>query len=71
VVIAEETQARPLDVQPWVPANALIGLHCSLIDYVRRETLTGPPNQLRRRVRAQATKALTKLESGPGDYGIE
>jgi AcrR family transcriptional regulator len=71
-VIAEETRAKPSDVLPWVAANALIGLHRSLVDYVRRETLAGTRNpQLRRRLRAQANKALAKLEFGLGDYGIK
>lgn len=35
--IAEETGTHPSDVTPWVVAIALIGLHRSLIDYVRRE----------------------------------
>jgi AcrR family transcriptional regulator len=71
-VIAEETGASPSDVQPWVVANALIGLHRSLIDYVRRETLAGTPNRtLARNVRAQAKQALAALESGLADYGIK
>jgi AcrR family transcriptional regulator len=71
-LVAQETGTRPTDVQPWVVANALIGLHRSLIDYVRRETLAGTPNQkLRRDLRAQAKKALAGLEQGLGDYGIK
>ena len=71
-VIAEETGASPSDVQPWVVANALIGLHRSLIDYVRRETLAGTPNRtLARDVRPQAKQALAGLESGLADYGIK
>jgi len=61
VVIAEETRARPSDVQPWVAANALIGLHRSVIDYVRRETLTGSPDQ-QLRIRMRARSAWTELE---------
>jgi AcrR family transcriptional regulator len=71
-VIAEETGASPSDVQPWVVANALIGLHRSLIDYVRRETLAGTPNRtLARDVRPQAKQALAALASGLADYGIK
>jgi AcrR family transcriptional regulator len=70
--IAAETRARPSDVTPWVVANALIGLHRSLIDYVRREALAGTPNRkLARAVRAQAKKALAALETGLADYGIK
>ena len=70
--IAAEAGAHPLDVTPWVVANALIGVHRSLIDYVRRETLAGTPNRkLARDVRAQAKQALAALESGLADYGIK
>ena len=70
--IAEETGAHPADVQPWVAAHALIGLHRSLIDYVRRETLAGTPNRkLARDVRVQAKQALAALEGGLADYGVK
>jgi AcrR family transcriptional regulator len=69
--IAAETSSHPSDVRPWVVANALIGVHRSLIDYVRRETLAGTPNRkLARDVRAQAKQALAALGSGLADYGI-
>ena len=70
--IADETSAHPSEVTPWVVANALIGVHRSLIDYVRRETLADTPNRkLVRDVRAQAKQALAALESGLADYGIK
>ena len=70
--IADETSAHPSEVTPWVVANALIGVHRSLIDYVRRETLADTPNRkLARDVRAQAKQALAALESGLADYGIK
>lgn len=71
-LITDETGARPSDVQPAVVANALIGLHRTLVDYVRRATLAGTPNRkLARDVRAQAKKALAALEQGLGDYGVK
>lgn len=70
--IADETGTQPSDVTPWVAANALIGLHRSLIDYVRRETLAGTPNRkLARNVREQAKQALAALAGGLADYGIK
>ena len=70
--IADETGAHPSDAAPWVVANALIGVHRSLIDYVRRETLAGTSNRkLARDVRAQAKQALAALENGLADYGIK
>src|SRR5829696_103265 len=40
-LIAEETGAAPDDVAPAAVANALIGVHRSLIDYVRGRTMAG------------------------------
>src|SRR5919108_249677 len=66
--IADETSAHPSEVTPWVVANALIGVHRSLIDYVRRETLADTPNRkLARDVRAQAKRALAALGGGLAD----
>jgi AcrR family transcriptional regulator len=70
--IAEDTGTHASDVTPRVIAHALIGLHRSLIDHVRGETLAGTPNRkLARDVRAQATKALAALAGGLADYGIK
>ena len=70
--IADETGAYASEVTPWVVANALIGVHRSLIDYVRRETLAGTPNRkLARDVRVQAKQALAALETGLAGYGIK
>jgi hypothetical protein len=49
----------------------LLGVHRSLIDYVRRETLAGAPNRkLVSEVRTQAKQAFAALESGLAGYGI-
>ena len=68
-LIAEETRARPDDVEPWVLANALIGVHRALIDFVRTNVLAGRagPN-LVRRVRAQLDKAMARLDRGLAGY---
>jgi AcrR family transcriptional regulator len=69
-LLSEETGAREGDVVPVVVANALIGLHRALIDDVRQRALAGASaTQLRRRVKAQARRALAQLEHGLGDYG--
>ena len=71
-VLAEETGARPGEVTPFVVAHALIGLHRSLVAYVRTGTLAGTPNaSLARGVRAQATKAVAALAQGLDGYGIK
>ncbi len=65
--IAEERGVAADDVAPWVIANALIGLHRGLIDYVHRQALSGAENrQIARRMRAQGRRALAALEHGTG-----
>ena len=70
-LLAEETGAKADDVEPRVVANALIGVHRSLIDYVRRRTLAGDDDldRLARDLRGQTTRALRRLEAGLGSYG--
>jgi MftR C-terminal domain len=71
-LLAEETGAREDDVEPRVVANALIGIHRALIDYVRRRTLAGDDDldRLARDLRAQGKRAFRRLEAGLGSYGV-
>jgi AcrR family transcriptional regulator len=70
-LIAEETGAAPGDVVPAAVANALIGVHRSLIDYVRERTMAGArASQISRGVRAQAKQAFGQLEEGLADFGV-
>jgi AcrR family transcriptional regulator len=69
-LLAAETGAAD-DLRPQVAANALLGLHRALIDYVRRrvlgdEDLTGLAADLRKLTGA----AFALLEDGLRDYGI-
>ncbi len=72
-VIGEETDAAAGDVEPWVVANALMGVHRALIDYVRQRLLAGAvtPARLARDVRAQGEQALKLLERGLGRYAAK
>lgn len=71
-LIAEETGAAAGDVLPAAVANALIGVHRSLIDYVRERTLAGArASQISRGVRAQAKKAFAQLEEGLADFAVK
>jgi AcrR family transcriptional regulator len=66
-VIAEERAMAPGDVEPWVIANALIGLHRALIDYVQRQALAGVPNRrIVQNLRAHGKRAIALLEHGLG-----
>ena len=70
-LLGEETSAGPTDVQPWIVARTLIGLHQAVVDYSRREILAGTRNPtLARRVRRQTHEALELLARGLGDYGV-
>jgi AcrR family transcriptional regulator len=69
-LLATETGASPGDLEPWVVARTLIGLHQALVDYSRREIVAGTRNpMLARRVRRQAQRALELLSNGLSNYG--
>jgi AcrR family transcriptional regulator len=71
-LIADETRADPDEIAPWVAANAMIGLHRALVNYVRREVLRGESDlrALRRRLRNQARQATALLEPAVGELGV-
>jgi AcrR family transcriptional regulator len=65
--IAKERGMAADDVEPWVAANALIGLHRGLIAYVHRQALAGVENRrIVRNLRTQGKRALALLEHGIG-----
>lgn len=69
-LLTTETAASPGDLEPWVVARTLIGLHQAAVDYSRREILTGTRNpSLARRVRRHTQQTLELLSSGLADYG--
>ena len=71
-LIAEDTAADPGDLRPWVVARALIGIHHSLIELVRR-LLDEPTGQARLadEVRTRGRQSLDLLEQGLADYGAK
>ncbi|HEY3728514.1 MAG TPA: TetR family transcriptional regulator [Solirubrobacteraceae bacterium] len=71
-LLAEEHGARADDIEPWVAAHAMMGIHRSLVHYTRRRILEGEHHsRLERDVRARAERAFTLLEHGLGDYAIK
>jgi AcrR family transcriptional regulator len=69
-LLATETGASPGDLEPWVVARALIGLHQALVDYSRREIVAGTRNPtLARRIRRETQRTLELLSRGLADYG--
>jgi len=68
-LLAEETGAGPESIEPKVVANALMGVHRALLDFVRPRALAGvPTKRLAREVRAEGERALAVLARGLGDY---
>jgi AcrR family transcriptional regulator len=69
-LIAEETGTRADDVEPWVAANALIGVHRTLLDHSRKRIVAGAANELIvRELHANGRRALATLEHGLGSLG--
>lgn len=70
-VIAEETGAAPDDIEPWVVANALMGVHRGMLDRSRHGVANGVTGEdLAADVAAQARRAFERLEHGLASYGI-
>ena len=68
-VIADETPAKGT-VEPWVIANALIGVHRALVDHSRRRIVAGAPSsRIASEVLAEGERALADLEHGLGSLG--
>jgi AcrR family transcriptional regulator len=65
-LIEGETRAGPRDIAPFVAANALIGIHRALVDFVRYQVMSGNDDlrAIARSVRAQAKQARTLVEGG-------
>jgi AcrR family transcriptional regulator len=71
-LLAAETGAPADDVGAHVVANALMGVHRTLIDYVRRRVLADDePGQLAADVRRLGERAFALLEHGLGDYAAK
>ena len=72
VQLAAETGAAAGDLRPQVAANALMGVHRALIDYVRRRILADDePARLAADVRELTAAAFALLEDGLRDYAAK
>jgi hypothetical protein len=70
-LLATETGAAPDAAEPNAVANALLGVHRSLIGYVRVRTLAGATAaEVAREIPVQAEAAFVRLEAGLGDYAV-
>ena len=69
-LIAEQTGAAAQSIEPWVVANALVGIHRAGVEYARTQIVAGARNPgLSRSVRRQITEAVAALDRGLADYG--
>ncbi len=68
-LLAAETGAGADDAEPALAAAAIVALHRTLIDHVRRRALAGATvPQIRRSVKAQARRGVALLEQGLANY---
>jgi AcrR family transcriptional regulator len=59
-------------IEPWVAANALIGVHRALVRFTRRLIVDDTPQEeVARAVRAEADRAFARLQEGLGPYAIK
>jgi AcrR family transcriptional regulator len=64
-LIAEEAGEAAGAIEPWVAANAMMGVHRALVDYTRARIAAGARGpRLARDVRAEGELALALLERG-------
>jgi AcrR family transcriptional regulator len=71
-LLAEETGASAEDLEPWIAANALMGVHRALLDDARRRALAGRrTRRLAREVQRTAERTLALLERGLGGYALK
>jgi AcrR family transcriptional regulator len=71
-LLASDTGAGHGAVEPWVAANAVMGLHRALVIYARARVLEGLRNpELARELRARAEEARAMLAAGLGGYGAK
>ena len=71
-LIAEETGAAADDVEPWVAANAMMGVHRRLIDYTRGRIVAGARHpELAADVLEQADRGLALLARGLDGYAVK
>jgi len=72
-LIADDTGAEADDLRPWAVAHALMGIHRTLIGFVRRHLTEGAVDQARLagEVKARGRQALDLLAAGLDSYGAK
>ena len=68
-LIAEETGARPGQLEPWLAAHAVLGLYASLLEMARDRILAGAGGpELSAELRRQGRRGLALLQFGLAGY---
>jgi AcrR family transcriptional regulator len=68
-LIAEETRARPDQVEPWLAAHAVLGLYAALLELARDRVLAGVGGpELSAELRRQGRRGLSLLQFGLAGY---
>ena len=68
-LIAEETAARPGDIEPWLAAHAVLGLYASLLELARDRVLAGMGGpELTAELLRQGQRGLSLLQFGLAGY---
>jgi AcrR family transcriptional regulator len=68
-LIAEETGARPGQLEPWLAAHAVLGLYAALLDLARDQVLSGVVGpELAAELRRQGRRGLSLLQFGLAGY---
>jgi len=71
-VLAADTRAAPGDPRPQIAAHALIGVHRTLLDYVRsRVQASDNPAGLAAEIRKLTAGAFKLLDQGLHDYAVK
>jgi AcrR family transcriptional regulator len=68
-LIAEETGARPGEIEPWLSAHAVLGLYASLLELARDRVLSGLGGpELTAELLRQGQRGLALLQFGLAGY---
>ncbi|HMJ35394.1 MAG TPA: TetR family transcriptional regulator [Baekduia sp.] len=70
-LLAEETSADAGDIEPWIAANAMMGVHRALVRHARGRVRDGARHPaLAKEIRAGGEQAFALLELGLGSYAV-
>ncbi|HWI74839.1 MAG TPA: helix-turn-helix domain-containing protein [Baekduia sp.] len=71
-LLAQETSGDDRELEPWVAANAMTGVHRALVRHARRRVLAGARHPaLADEIRQRGEQAFALIERGLGSYGAE